>query len=126
MKNNSARWMGRLLMGLLGTRKSMISGVIDSTKAGMDAGKCLDGIENGIPIFRDIDDAIMDGQEWGSEFTLRSLWSLALHSHFVRVVKQAGIRLRTLWVLRPKFARTTDRFIAQTSYTHQPLCAINS
>ena len=35
-----------------------IVGVIDSTKAGLDAGEHLDGIKNGIPIFRNIDDAI--------------------------------------------------------------------
>lgn len=35
-----------------------IVGVIDSTKAGLDAGEYLDGIKNGIPIFRSIDDAI--------------------------------------------------------------------
>ena len=35
-----------------------IVGVIDSTKAGLDAGEHLDGIKNGIPIFQNIDDAI--------------------------------------------------------------------
>ena len=35
-----------------------IVGVIDSTKAGLDAGEHLDGIKKGIPIFRNIDDAI--------------------------------------------------------------------
>ncbi len=35
-----------------------IIGVIDSTKAGLDAGEHLDGIKKGIPIFRSIDDAI--------------------------------------------------------------------
>ena len=35
-----------------------IVGVIDSTKVGLDAGEYLDGIKNGIPIFRNIDDAI--------------------------------------------------------------------
>jgi uncharacterized NAD-dependent epimerase/dehydratase family protein len=32
--------------------------VADSTKAGMDAGEYLDGVRNGIPVFRDIEDAI--------------------------------------------------------------------
>lgn len=35
-----------------------IVGVIDSTKAGLDAGEHLDGIKNGIPIFQNIDDAL--------------------------------------------------------------------
>ncbi len=38
--------------------KYEIAGVIDSTKAGMDAGEYLDGVKNGILIFRDFDDAI--------------------------------------------------------------------
>ena len=35
-----------------------IAGVIDSTKAGMDAGEYLDGAKNGIPVFRTIEDAL--------------------------------------------------------------------
>ena len=35
-----------------------IVGVIDSTKAGLDAGEYLDGIKKGIPIFLDIDNAM--------------------------------------------------------------------
>ncbi len=35
-----------------------IIGIIDSTKAGLDAGEYLDGIKKGIPIFRSIDDAL--------------------------------------------------------------------
>lgn len=38
--------------------KYEILGIIDSTKAGLDAGEYLDGIKNGIPIFRNMDDAI--------------------------------------------------------------------
>ncbi|MHC1605119.1 MAG: DUF1611 domain-containing protein, partial [Candidatus Methanofastidiosia archaeon] len=40
------------------SEKYEIAGVIDSTKAGMDAGEYLDGVKNGIPIFHDFDDAI--------------------------------------------------------------------
>lgn len=40
------------------SEKYEIMGIIDSTKAGMDAGECLDGIKNGMPIFYDLDDAI--------------------------------------------------------------------
>jgi uncharacterized NAD-dependent epimerase/dehydratase family protein len=35
-----------------------IAGVIDSTKAGMDAGEYLDGARNGIPVFRTIEDSL--------------------------------------------------------------------
>jgi len=35
-----------------------IAGIIDSTKQGRDAGECLDGIKNHIPIFRNIVDAL--------------------------------------------------------------------
>jgi uncharacterized NAD-dependent epimerase/dehydratase family protein len=35
-----------------------IVGIVDSTKAGLDAGEYLDGIKNGIPIFHDLDNAI--------------------------------------------------------------------
>jgi len=40
------------------SEKYEITGVIDSTKAGMDAGEYLDGVKKGIPIFHDFDDAI--------------------------------------------------------------------
>ncbi|MEA3457203.1 MAG: DUF1611 domain-containing protein [Candidatus Thermoplasmatota archaeon] len=45
------------------SEKYDIVGVIDSTKAGMDAGEYLDGVKNGIPIFHDLDDAIEMLQE---------------------------------------------------------------
>jgi uncharacterized NAD-dependent epimerase/dehydratase family protein len=35
-----------------------IAGVIDSTKAGMDAGEYLDGVKNGIPVFHTIEDSL--------------------------------------------------------------------
>jgi uncharacterized NAD-dependent epimerase/dehydratase family protein len=38
--------------------KYKILGIIDSTKAGLDAGEYLDGAKNGIPVFASIDDAI--------------------------------------------------------------------
>lgn len=40
------------------SNKYKILGIIDSTKAGLDAGKYLDGIKNGIPVFRTLDHAI--------------------------------------------------------------------
>jgi len=38
--------------------KYKILGIIDSTKAGLDAGEYLDGIKNGIPVFENMDEAI--------------------------------------------------------------------
>ena len=38
--------------------KYQILGIIDSTKPGLDAGDFLDGVKNGIPIFRNSEDAI--------------------------------------------------------------------
>lgn len=35
-----------------------IAGVVDSTKTGMDAGEFLDGVKNGIPVFRSMEDAL--------------------------------------------------------------------
>ncbi|MFN0088569.1 MAG: DUF1611 domain-containing protein [Blastocatellia bacterium] len=40
------------------TARYRVLGVIDSTRAGEDAGQALDGRQNGIPIFRDIDEAL--------------------------------------------------------------------
>jgi len=40
------------------SEKYQILGIIDSTKAGLDAGEFLDGIKNGIPIFQSSEDAI--------------------------------------------------------------------
>ena len=50
---------GKVTNGLVRhSEKYQIVGVTDSTKAGMDAGEFLDGVKNGIPVFRDIEDAI--------------------------------------------------------------------
>jgi len=50
---------GKVTNGLVRhSEKYRITGVTDSTKAGMDAGEYLDGVRSGIPVFRDIEDAI--------------------------------------------------------------------
>jgi len=50
---------GKVTNGLVRhSEKYEITGVTDSTKAGMDAGEFLDGVKNGIPVFRDIAEAI--------------------------------------------------------------------
>jgi len=50
---------GKVTNGLVRhSEKYEITGIIDSTKVGMDAGEYLDGIKNGIPIFRDLHEAI--------------------------------------------------------------------
>jgi uncharacterized NAD-dependent epimerase/dehydratase family protein len=50
---------GKVANGLVRrSDKYQIVGVIDSTKAGLDAGEYLDGVKNNIPVYRDIDDAM--------------------------------------------------------------------
>ncbi|MFA1822956.1 DUF1611 domain-containing protein [Virgibacillus oceani] len=50
---------GKTANGLIrSSRKYQILGIIDSTKAGMDAGEILDGERNGIPVFASLDDAL--------------------------------------------------------------------
>jgi uncharacterized NAD-dependent epimerase/dehydratase family protein len=50
---------GKVTNGLVRhSEKYQITGVTDSSKAGLDAGEYLDGVKNGIPVFRDIEDAI--------------------------------------------------------------------
>jgi uncharacterized NAD-dependent epimerase/dehydratase family protein len=49
---------GKVTNGLVRhSEKYEIVGVVDSTKAGLDAGEFLDGVTNGIPVFRDLADA---------------------------------------------------------------------
>ncbi|WP_181350176.1 DUF1611 domain-containing protein [Thalassobacillus sp. CUG 92003] len=51
---------GKTANGLVrDSKKYEIVGVIDSTKAGLDAGECLQGEKNGIPIFASIDHAFI-------------------------------------------------------------------
>lgn len=50
---------GKTANGLIRrSQKYQITCIIDSTKADMDSGMVLDGVENGIPIYRDLADAI--------------------------------------------------------------------
>jgi uncharacterized NAD-dependent epimerase/dehydratase family protein len=50
---------GKVANGLVRhSEKYDIVGVIDSTRVGLDAGAHLDGVNNDIPIFKDIDDAL--------------------------------------------------------------------
>ncbi len=58
-ENQFGKMDGKVTNGLVRhSEKYEIVGVIDSTKADMDAGQYLDGIKNGIPIFHDLDDAV--------------------------------------------------------------------
>jgi uncharacterized NAD-dependent epimerase/dehydratase family protein len=58
-ENEFGKIDGKVANGLVRhSEKYKIVGIIDSTKAGLDAGEHLDGIKKGIPIFRNIDDAI--------------------------------------------------------------------
>ncbi|MBU1096429.1 MAG: DUF1611 domain-containing protein [Bacteroidetes bacterium] len=50
---------GKVANGLVRhSDKYKILGILDSTKAGLDAGEYLDGIKNGIPVFRNLEHAI--------------------------------------------------------------------
>ncbi|TRX46409.1 DUF1611 domain-containing protein [Fulvivirga sp. M361] len=58
-ENEFGKLDGKVANGLVRrSDKYEIVGVIDSTLAGSDAGEYLDGIKNGIPVFRDIYEAI--------------------------------------------------------------------
>ena len=58
-ENEFGKIDGKVANGLVRySEKFNIIGIIDSTKEGLDAGEYLDGIKNGIPIFRSIDDAL--------------------------------------------------------------------
>ena len=58
-ENEFGNMDGKIANGLVRhSEKYNIVGIIDSTKAGKDAGEYLDGINKGIPVFSDIDDAI--------------------------------------------------------------------
>ncbi len=50
---------GKITNGLVRhSEKYEIVGIIDRSKAGLDAGEYLDGIKNGIPVFHDLNEAI--------------------------------------------------------------------
>ncbi len=58
-ENEFGKIDGKVANGLVRySERYNIIGVIDSTKTGLDAGECLDGMKKGIPIFRNIDDAL--------------------------------------------------------------------
>ena len=58
-ENEFGKIDGKVANGLARhSEKYNILGIIDSTKAGLDAGEYLDGKKNGIPVFSSIDDAI--------------------------------------------------------------------
>ncbi len=58
-ENEFGKIDGKVANGLARhSAKYNILGIIDSTKAGLDAGEYLDGIKNGIPVFASMDDAL--------------------------------------------------------------------
>jgi uncharacterized NAD-dependent epimerase/dehydratase family protein len=57
--NQFGKMDGKVANGLARhSEKYEILGIIDSSKAGLDAGEYLDGLKNGIPIFNDLNEAI--------------------------------------------------------------------
>ncbi|MDM5212722.1 DUF1611 domain-containing protein [Peribacillus sp. NJ4] len=68
-ENNFGIMDGKTANGLVrSSRKFEIVGVIDSTKAGLDAGECLIGEKNGIPIFKDLNQALENIQNVPDQF----------------------------------------------------------
>lgn len=58
-ENELGKIDGKVANGLVRqSDKYSIVGIIDSTKAGLDAGEYLDGTKNGIPVFLSLDDAL--------------------------------------------------------------------
>lgn len=58
-ENQFGKMDGKVTNGLVRhSEKYEIVAVLDSSKVGMDAGELLDGVKNGIPILRDIDQAM--------------------------------------------------------------------
>lgn len=58
-ENEFGKIDGKVANGLARySEKYEIVGIIDSTKAGLDAGEYLDGVKNNIPIFKSVDDAL--------------------------------------------------------------------
>jgi len=58
-ENEFGKIDGKVANGLVRhSEQYEIVGIIDSTKAGLDAGECLDGMKKGIPIFRSTDYAL--------------------------------------------------------------------
>lgn len=59
-ENEFGKIDGKVANGLVRhSEKYKIVGIIDSKNSGLDAGECLDGIKNGIPIFHSINDAVV-------------------------------------------------------------------
>ncbi len=76
-ENEFGKIDGKVANGLVRfAERYEIVGVIDSTKAGLDAGEYLDGIKKGIPVFRDIDDA-MESLGYIPEFFIYGIAPLA-------------------------------------------------
>ncbi len=58
-ENELGRIDGKVANGLVRhSEKYNIVGVVDSSKEGLDTGEYLDGIKNGIPVFRSLDNAV--------------------------------------------------------------------
>lgn len=59
-ENEFGKVDGKVANGLVrNSEKYTIVGVIDSTKAGLDAGELLDGVVNGIPVFKDLETSLL-------------------------------------------------------------------
>ena len=72
------------------SEKYRILGIIDSTKAGLDAGEYLDGVKNYIPIFKNIQDALKNLTEAPKYFIIgAALAESYIPDNFMGAIKDA-------------------------------------
>ncbi|WP_426349898.1 DUF1611 domain-containing protein [Alloiococcus sp. CFN-8] len=82
---------GKVANGLVRfSEKYKILGIIDSTKAGLDAGEYLDGVKNYIPIYKDIQDALVNIKEAPKYFIIgAALAESYIPDNFMKAIKEA-------------------------------------
>ncbi|MGM9972756.1 MAG: DUF1611 domain-containing protein [Clostridiaceae bacterium] len=82
---------GKVANGLVRfSEKYRILGIIDSTKAGLDAGEYLDGVKNYIPIFKNIQDALKNLTEAPKYFIIgAALAESYIPDNFMGAIKDA-------------------------------------
>lgn len=99
MKNNALIYCeglfgesdGKVANGLIRfSEKYKIVGVIDSTKAGLDAGEYLDGTKNYIPIYKNIQEALGSLKEVPTYFIIgAALAESYIPDNFMKAIKEA-------------------------------------
>lgn len=107
---------GKVANGLVRkSEKYHIVGVIDSTKAGLDAGEYLDGKKNNIPIFKDLDEAIQQLAEI-PEYYIYGIAPLAsfLSKEQREIIFDAMKRGMNIVNGLPQFLSNDEEFVAKS------------